>query len=385
MGSIARDGFVGEELGFNASKYKLGSLCPKQHEFENTGESLRRVKGRGVCVRCDTDRSQATKQKRKQTQHSIPETFGTEACPIYDTEKFYLGTLCRRSHEWGSTGMSLRGSVKSVGDCIECRNSKEAERRNKRKQVRSSQFDGDHFLGDLCVRSHDHEGTNKSLRSVLTGMCIACSREKSRQYHREWKDKLKEVELINEKYYLGGLCVKNHEHESTGRSLRLGSTKGCVECLKIIEANRQPHRNEYRKAQRKRFAQNNPEKARLGYRIRSHKRRALVKGVLRETYTKQDLLKRLDLFDYKCAYCCVDLDEKYNWDHVVPIARGGSDALENLVPACSDCNLNKNAKDPLTWYKKQTFFSKKRWDFIESLLAVKPKQDYHQPSLLDLL
>lgn len=384
MESIARDGFIGAELGFDASKHKLGSLCPKQHEFQSTGQTLRRAKS-GVCVQCGLVQAEATKQRRRQVQHSIPELFGTEACPRYDTERFYLGTLCRRSHEWGSTGMSLRGRVKSVGDCIECRNSKEADRRSKRKQVRLSQFDGDHFLGDLCIRSHNHEETDKSLRSVATGMCVACSREKSREYCKEWKSSLKEVELIDGKYYLGDLCVKKHEHEATGQSLRLGSTKGCVECLKMIEANRRSRKNEYRKTQRKRFAQNNPEKARLNYRINSHKRRALLKGVLRQTYSKQDLSKKLDLFNCKCAYCCVDLDDKYTWDHVIPIAKGGSDAIDNLVPACSDCNLNKNAKNPLEWYEKQSFFSKDRWNFIESLLTLKPVRGYHQPSLLDLL
>lgn len=31
-------------------------------------------------------------------------------------------------------------------------------------------------------------------------------------------------------------------------------------------------------------------------------------------------------------------------DHVVPIARGGTNDLENLVLACSDCNTRKGTK-----------------------------------------
>ncbi|MEU5361150.1 HNH endonuclease [Streptomyces albidoflavus] len=51
---------------------------------------------------------------------------------------------------------------------------------------------------------------------------------------------------------------------------------------------------------------------------------------------------------YACYWCDCDFTDsvKMHVDHLVPLDRGGAHAVENLVPACSDCNLSKNAKDP---------------------------------------
>lgn len=40
-----------------------------------------------------------------------------------------------------------------------------------------------------------------------------------------------------------------------------------------------------------------------------------------------------------CHYCGAPATEV---DHVVPVSRGGSHKLHNLVAACHDCNANKN-------------------------------------------
>lgn len=36
-------------------------------------------------------------------------------------------------------------------------------------------------------------------------------------------------------------------------------------------------------------------------------------------------------------------------DHVVPLVKGGSNGPDNLVIACSTCNLRKNDKLPHEW------------------------------------
>ena len=49
-----------------------------------------------------------------------------------------------------------------------------------------------------------------------------------------------------------------------------------------------------------------------------------------------------------CAYCGSLAD---TLDHVRPLARGGVTARENLVPACSGCNLAKGHADALAWFR----------------------------------
>ena len=47
---------------------------------------------------------------------------------------------------------------------------------------------------------------------------------------------------------------------------------------------------------------------------------------------------------FQCRYCgCTPENNPLHVDHVVPVAIGGSDDLENLVTACPSCNRGKGA------------------------------------------
>lgn len=54
-----------------------------------------------------------------------------------------------------------------------------------------------------------------------------------------------------------------------------------------------------------------------------------------------------------CANCRSKLfksgPNKYHVDHIMPLARGGSNDKLNLQCLCKTCNLRKNAKDPISW------------------------------------
>lgn len=55
----------------------------------------------------------------------------------------------------------------------------------------------------------------------------------------------------------------------------------------------------------------------------------------------------------KCAYCAVVLTvdgghpNSYQPDHVLPVAKGGSDDIANLIPSCASCNAKKSARTAL--------------------------------------
>lgn len=79
-----------------------------------------------------------------------------------------------------------------------------------------------------------------------------------------------------------------------------------------------------------------------------NRRRARVLGNDSRFVSARDVDR---LLSRPCAYCeCCKSEEI---DHVVPIARGGRDAIGNLVGACSFCNRSKNDKLLVEW--RQSF------------------------------
>jgi 5-methylcytosine-specific restriction endonuclease McrA len=54
----------------------------------------------------------------------------------------------------------------------------------------------------------------------------------------------------------------------------------------------------------------------------------------------------------KCAYCGVSIRNGYHIDHVIPLARGGSNWIANIALACAKCNLTKSATDPIEFARR---------------------------------
>lgn len=55
---------------------------------------------------------------------------------------------------------------------------------------------------------------------------------------------------------------------------------------------------------------------------------------------KYDVGALLCHYDYKCRYCQCEVPP-YHIDHVVPIAKGGTNDLDNLAILCPTCNMKK--------------------------------------------
>ncbi len=62
---------------------------------------------------------------------------------------------------------------------------------------------------------------------------------------------------------------------------------------------------------------------------------------------KQWVDKRAE-YDQRCAYC-FRKPKRLTLDHVVPLSKGGSNAISNCVPACATCNSSKGPKDLRVW------------------------------------
>jgi len=101
------------------------------------------------------------------------------------------------------------------------------------------------------------------------------------------------------------------------------------------------HREEAR-ARTRAWALRNPEHARQLDENKRARRRGAV-----GSHTVIEWREKVALFGGCCAYCGRD-DSPLGRDHRIPLSRGGSNLIANIVPACPPCNF---AKHTMTTYE----------------------------------
>lgn len=60
------------------------------------------------------------------------------------------------------------------------------------------------------------------------------------------------------------------------------------------------------------------------------------------SYTREEWLNLVALYGGHCTYC--GATGRLGPDHIVPVVRGGTSDIENIVPACRRCNTSKGAR-----------------------------------------
>lgn len=163
--------------------------------------------------------------------------------------------------------------------------------------------------------------------------CIPCTRylrkqkywlnpEKGREYTNNWR---KENPEYMREY------LKTHKEEI---SIQHGAY------IKVWYKENREDRLNYTKQWRV----DNPEKAKILKYECSRNRRARVCSAV-GSYKYEDWLKKASYYGWKCYYCGKLLDTNtLTADHYKPLAKGGSNWLSNLVPACKSCNSSKRTK-----------------------------------------
>lgn len=114
-----------------------------------------------------------------------------------------------------------------------------------------------------------------------------------------------------------------------------------------IERNLEYHREyskEYRKRNRERVSEYNSSyfADRPGIRSVYENIRRVRKAGNGGSHTLQQQIDKFNDLGNVCYYCGVP--GEMTVDHMTPISRGGTDNIENIVPACKRCNCRKNNK-----------------------------------------
>lgn len=83
------------------------------------------------------------------------------------------------------------------------------------------------------------------------------------------------------------------------------------------------------------------------------RRKPVSKARRKEIYEK---------YDGHCAYCgCPITYQEMQVDHVVPLANGGTNDLQNLNPSCPACNTFKGDKTIKSFRRRIKSLTRKLW------------------------
>ena len=171
-------------------------------------------------------------------------------------------------------------------------------------------------------------------------------------------------------YYMCKECCKEQRaahKEQKSESDRRYRERNRVERLAKKREYSQKHAEELASKQREYYEEN--KEARLAYRkayyqtergiiakrAGSHNRRARKKKA-QGKHTTEQLYQQLKKQEGKCYYCKKDVSPNRNsWhaDHYIPLSKGGSNDINNIVISCPTCNLRKNDKLPHEWANEE--------------------------------
>jgi 5-methylcytosine-specific restriction endonuclease McrA len=119
-------------------------------------------------------------------------------------------------------------------------------------------------------------------------------------------------------------------------SKRLRYSQNRAQRIEDARVYREKHRDQINAARRE-YCRVHPGVSREG-RTKWRARKAGAQG----THGVQEWLEKCELFAWCCAYC--GQSRPLSEDHKIPLSRGGSDDISNILPACQSCNSKKYTK-----------------------------------------
>jgi|ERR1035437_2282320 hypothetical protein len=224
-----------------------------------------------------------------------------------------------------------------------------------------------YFTGLLCKHGHIAE------RITANGCCLICSkdietrhrqnnpekfREKWRNYERVASPhRIAQKSRANKKYAAANRGkidkrINQWKKDNPERVAAYGKKWRDANPGKVKEKNRKyktKHAARLKPIALKRTKQwrkDNPEKLLENARKAAHTRRARQYKA-GGAYTNKQILDLLEKQNWTCIYCPTSLKEKRELDHIMPLARNGSNNISNLQWLCLPCNREKRDRDPV--------------------------------------
>lgn len=236
-------------------------------------------------------------------------------------------------------------------------------------------FDPARFvLGSLCRRGHDYYGTGQSLRTLGKRECYACKLATSTAYYHnntaEVHRRRREVHVVDHQRrrerdaayfqahadrYRDQAAAYREANRETIRAQQAGYRAAHKQQIQRRNLNYyQRHRAEFSAAaaqyrathqdaireNMRRYRQANPDRMRVIWHRRRLRERA---GGPCFTVEQWQALKAR--YGHLCLRCGRGEPHiKLTPDHILPLSRGGTNAIENIQPLCYSCNCSKSTK-----------------------------------------
>jgi 5-methylcytosine-specific restriction endonuclease McrA len=180
-----------------------------------------------------------------------------------------------------------------------------------------------YYTGRPCPNGHITD------RYTNNASCVVCQYE----IRRKWvKNNLEKVRKYGRDCARRNWAIPEKRKQSIARSRKWLDTADNKEKYKAVK---------------KRYRQNN----KLKKCIDQHRRRAKLK-LAGGSHTEQQIVGLLVKQKNKCINCLCNISSRPQIDHIMPIALGGNNSIENIQLLCKSCNSKKQAQDPLVWAKK---------------------------------
>jgi 5-methylcytosine-specific restriction endonuclease McrA len=225
-----------------------------------------------------------------------------------------------------------------------------------------------YFTGNLCKHGHVAE------RVTANGCCVTCGKEIDRRWRKANPDKVKEKLKIYWKANPEKKRKKQKKYAARHPEIMKAKRKRwSVLNQDKVRENERRYKKKYpekvkerlRKWRRKnaerlkivdgarvaKWRVDNPEKVLINSRKGRHTRRARQYEA-GGSYTNAQIQELLERQDWKCIYCSTCLRSKRELDHIMPLARGGSNDISNLQWLCLPCNRKKRDKDPIDFERE---------------------------------
>jgi len=199
------------------------------------------------------------------------------------------------------------------------------------------------IIKKICPRCKEEKdislfGIDKHTSTGYAIYCKSCNSIRTKIYHQ----KNREVMILKMREYRSA-----HKEEEKAR--RTAYRKTHKEQRRIHEREYSKNNRHKRNQWQNKYLQTHPEK-RIEY---NSKRRSLVNNANGNGITGEEWNCLVKSYNFICVYC--GNKKPLTIDHIIPLYSGGSNQIENIVPACMSCNCSKRNKSVLFFmYKKRT-------------------------------